>query len=767
MRTVVATAVAVILAAGIACRSAKDYVAQGDALASSNKLADAILVYRKAIQKDPKSAQAYYKLGLAQRANNDNNGALTSLLQAVAVSPEFDSAQIELGDLYLGAYLNERIKNPAVHQRISDIAGRLLAKNPKSQAGLRFRGYLALNEKKPEEAISYFRRAMEGGSAQPDVALGLIQALWMAGRNDEARKVARDLIEKDKTFGPVYDVVYAYEMSSGHGVEAEALLKLKIANNPGNLAFAVQLGEHYWQARKRDEARRLLDGVLTSQAPAEIYWNVSDFYKRVGEMNRASAVLDYGLQAHPEQKLAFQKRQAEILRLEGKSDEAIGVLDKVLQASPAAADARKARAVLLLGSNDKQRQELALQELKALAAGSPDETDLTIQLGRAYVLNGQPEKAAQQFELALKKQAGSIPALLALAELNSNTKQFLRSLNFSERILAMDPRLSNARLLHATALVGLGQPDRARAEYVALIRDEPQYTEAKLQLALLNVAQKKFSDAEKQFREIYQPAQGDFRALKGLVEVYAAQGRMDASIALLTAELGRHPESVYIRRMLAETAARAKQPELALQQYEQVLQRQAGDPDIYTAMGKLYQTVHNLPKSIAALEKARELAPGDWRTAARLATVQQEAGLRQQAQSNYERAIQLGADDAELLNNLAYLEAEIGRDLDAAGTHAQKALQKSPANPSYADTVGFVYLKQKQTAAALQVFKTLTERFPKESIYRYHLALALRQNGDREAAGREFRAALQADNSLARDPSAQDLLSEFGLKNRQ
>ena len=78
--------------------------------------------------------------------------------------------------------------------------------------------------------------------------------------------------------------------------------------------------------------------------------------------------------------------------------------------------------------------------------------------------------------------------------------------------------------------------------------------------------------------------------------------------------------------------------------------------------------------------------------------------------------------------------------------------------------MGFVYLKKKQTAAALQVFKTLTERAPKEAIFRYHLALALRQNGEVQAAGRELRAALEADHSLALDPSAQAILREYGLK---
>ena len=64
-----------------------------------------------------------------------------------------------------------------VHQRIADIAARLLARNPKSHAGLRYRGYLAISDNKPEVAVSYFQRANETGPAQPDVSLGLIQAL--------------------------------------------------------------------------------------------------------------------------------------------------------------------------------------------------------------------------------------------------------------------------------------------------------------------------------------------------------------------------------------------------------------------------------------------------------------------------------------------------------------------------------------------------------------------------------------------------------------
>jgi len=162
-------AVLALLAAASGCRSSRDYLAEADRLFAARKYPDATLLYRKAIQEDPRSAEAYCKLGLAQRAEGSYAAAYDSFVRAVTLNPDLDQAQIELGNLYLGAYLMETTKSDVVHQRISNIAGRLLKKNPRSFAGLRFRGYLALSDHKPDEAISFFQQAHDADPAQADV----------------------------------------------------------------------------------------------------------------------------------------------------------------------------------------------------------------------------------------------------------------------------------------------------------------------------------------------------------------------------------------------------------------------------------------------------------------------------------------------------------------------------------------------------------------------------------------------------------------------
>ena len=148
----------------------------------------------------------------------------------------------------------------------------------------------------------------------------------------------------------------------------------------------------------------------------------------------------------------------------------------------------------------------------------------------------------------------------------------------------------------------------------------------------------------------------------------------------------------------------------------------------------------------------------DARAIGRLAAVQEEAGMTSAAKANYRRALALGGDDPDLLNNLAYLEADTGSDMDAALALVQKALSQSPENSQYADTAGFIYLKRRDTAAALQIFQSLSKRFPNEAGYRYHLALALLQSGNRAQGEHELRAAVAADPSLADEGRVRSLL---------
>jgi predicted Zn-dependent protease len=93
------------------------------------------------------------------------------------------------------------------------------------------------------------------------------------------------------------------------------------------------------------------------------------------------------------------------------------------------------------------------------------------------------------------------------------------------------------------------------------------------------------------------------------------------------------------------------------------------------------------------------------------------------------------------MNNLAYTLLDTGGS-DEAQSLVEKALQKSPSNPNFADTLGMVYLKKNLEDSAVQVFSGLTQRFPDNPVFRYHHALSLTQKGQRAKAKAELEVAL-------------------------
>ena len=114
------------------------------------------------------------------------------------------------------------------------------------------------------------------------------------------------------------------------------------------------------------------------------------------------------------------------------------------------------------------------------------------------------------------------------------------------------------------------------------------------------------------------------------------------------------------------------------------------------------------------------------------------SGDRERAIERYEEAIRYGPELAEAKNNLAYLYADSGENLDRALDLAQDAKALLPDNPSVADTLGWVLFKRGVPSAAISYLKeaeAATE--PNDAtlgVVRYHLAQAYEANGDAEDA---------------------------------
>jgi len=114
-------------------------------------------------------------------------------------------------------------------------------------------------------------------------------------------------------------------------------------------------------------------------------------------------------------------------------------------------------------------------------------------------------------------------------------------------------------------------------------------------------------------------------------------------------------------------------------------------------------------------------------------------GNRAEARKHYEQVMQLDNSAPVAANNLAYLYAEEGGNLDVALQLAQTAKRRLPDNPAISDTVGWVYYKKGLPGLAIPLFEEALTKAPDSPVFRYHLGLAFLKSGDKVKA----RAALE------------------------
>src|SRR5215469_3627342 len=506
--------VAVLAAALLACSGAHrdKYLAKGNQAYQREQYGEASINYRKALQSDPNFGEAYYRLGMAEGKLGHIQESIVALSRATGLMPENDDARALLGRLYLMRYQTDR--DAPAYQKVNEICDRLLERNARSFEAYRLKGYLAIADEKPDQALDFFIRANRIRPLVPDVAITLTQTLFVEGRTAEAVELGRSLMTAHPDAGPIYDTLYRHYVSAGDLAEAERILIAKVKNTPADAFPVKQLAEHYWRHNQRAQAGNTIHSLLGNpKAFPQAYLMIGEFYQALGEQDEAVRAFEAGAGAHPDEKAIYEQRAIDSLILSGKRDQGLQRINQALADGVAGGTAdqlKSTRAGLLLESPLESDHTLAVHDLEALVRKTPHYAPWHFQLGQAYAAGrdlsaAQYKQARHEWETVVRLDPAHMKAWLALADLALRALDFEDCRRYAEEALARVPSLESARLLRARALLGLGRFDEARMEYDKLVRENPG-RQVSLQYALLDVAEGRYSAAEKALRANYDPA---------------------------------------------------------------------------------------------------------------------------------------------------------------------------------------------------------------------------------------------------------------------
>ena len=125
------------------------------------------------------------------------------------------------------------------------------------------------------------------------------------------------------------------------------------------------------------------------------------------------------------------------------------------------------------------------------------------------------------------------------------------------------------------------------------------------------------------------------------------------------------------------------------------------------------------------------------------ALILQAQGKDEEARQRYERIVEANPRAAVASNNLAWMYASRGEQLDRALQLAQAAKAELPDHPEVNDTLGFVYLKKQLPSLAIPPLRLAVEKDPGNPAFHYHLGLAYAETGDKAAARQALEQALK------------------------
>ncbi|HYL37906.1 MAG TPA: tetratricopeptide repeat protein [Bryobacteraceae bacterium] len=742
--------------------SAKHYLDQGNQLFSAGKYDDASLNYRNALKKDPKSGEAYYRLALAQLKLGKLPDAYQALNRAVELSPQNAPAKVELAAISLTAYTRDPRHPAALYNRAVALSNELLALNPKSADGLRLKGEIAIVDKRYKEAMEAFRQAQQSSGA-PENQFELAEAMLLDNQPEEAERQAKAAIAQYPTFTPTYDLLYALLLKQQRWAEAESLLKQRIASNPKDAAGVVRLAAFYLGRKQPEDAEKTLDSGLLGHRDVfpQADLLAGDFHALAGNWDQALADYQRGASRDASRYQAYQERIAMALATLGRRDEALKTIDTVLTKDPKDTPVRALKVSVLTAKGGAENVKTAANLAAELAKEFPGRLQIQMLAAQAAAANGDLDAATARLQQAAKIDQKFLPARLALARIYLLRRNYPAMLEQANAALSIKSDDDNARLLHIIALTGTKSFAQAKNEAEQLSRSSSNRRQAEMQLGVIALSQQHYAEAEAHFQKLYREGGDDLQPLAGLVSAYMGEHMPDRALQLLEGAKKRAPGSVGTEALLAATAQATGNLGLALSQMQDIASQTPNSAAVQLRIADLERKQGNLPAALAALERARQLQPGAKGVDAAIASVQDELGRKAEAVASYRKALAQLPDDPAVLNNLAYLLAETGGDLNEALRLVSAGLRKAPDNPALQDTLAWIDIQKGQTAAALPIFSSLIRKNPSDVTFRYHYAVALLRSGDAERARQQAEVALSNKPSPAMQDQIRKLLAQL------
>lgn len=598
-------------------------------------------------------------------------------------------------------------------------------------------GKMLVEEHSYRAALAAFERAIELDPRDPYLRIEYIQALGQTERPvreltarqtqltklvEQARtaqELAPDNIDVLRTVGQVYLRMADFDPQAAERA-FEAFTKVR-EKEPWDIQTMVALGQLHLSRSEFSEAGDIFAEASRYVPNNRILYNfLADARERAGQEDQAAEALRRILVLDPGD-VGTRIRLAEMLGRIGEHQEALDALE----AAPPSV--RNDERLTYLGARElflTDRAEEALARLERL-----DTEDLNRRL-RLYVTDLRARVLA-----SLGRSDEALAEMAELLDLDPGNADLLRRVTAQ---MAQGGQQEEAQALLETFV------ERHGAEVEDDPGDDPELARAvqtaRLALAALLLEDESWDSALEILQPMLDSSDPETRqtGAANTAEVLHQAGRTDEALALLE-EVGEDEPALAHKRV--ELLLRSDRDGKAQRLLR--AQRNAENLDLGLAVVQAFHAAERFEDTVPILGTLAEKHPESLQVHFFHGAALERSGEPDRAATAFERVLALDPDNAQALNYLGYMWADLGENLERARKLVDRAVELDPDNGAYIDSLGWVLYRLGKYPEAREHLERAAQLAPGDPVVYEHLGdvyVALGENGK---AAEFYRLALQ------------------------
>ncbi len=350
--------------------------------------------------------------------------------------------------------------------------------------------------------------------------------------------------------------------------------------------------------------------------------------------------------------------------------------------------------------------------------------------------------------------ADPAPRLLLIDHLlrNEDNKQALAAV---QDAVAAAPNDSQLLLALGRVQQVSGDLNQAIATYGKAVKLQPLSPVPLVRLAEAQLANKDRRAAEQSLRKALETKPDHVDAQRALIHLSVDLKNYAEATKIARTVQEQRPKQALGYAFEAEVAIAQKNWDSAATAYQAALKRDAATP---IAM-RLHSVLLTSKKQAEATTLAASWLKERPKDAVFLAYLGERSIARKDypaAEKHYLAALAVQSDNAVVLNNLAFVSAQLGKD--SAVAYAEKANSIAPNNPQFMDTWAMILAKQNEFSRAIELQTKALSLQPDNADVRLNLAKIYIKSGDNSKAKAELQKLSKLGDSYPRQPIVNELL---------